>query len=240
MLEIRLRQAGNCVVLDLSGRIDVDSANLVEAVGQCVRDGYPDILCNLEDVRSIDYMGISVVVIAYKEVLNHGGRMKIANLPAQLKDVFSVSGVDRSIEVYATIDAALSSFKEDRVIEGIKKMPLRRRFKRLPIDLKVEMKSERGGGPECLKVEMLNLSAVGAFIFGCGNFKLGDEVILKMKLSPNPELLELQARVVWIPDKAVQPHEYPGVGVEFSNLSSENQQRIIDFIERNISSMLSD
>ncbi|MDD3275135.1 MAG: PilZ domain-containing protein, partial [Candidatus Omnitrophica bacterium] len=60
------------------------------------------------------------------------------------------------------------------------------------------------------------------------------------KLSPNPELLELQARVVWIPDKAVQPHEYPGVGVEFSNLSSENQQRIIDFIERNISSMLSD
>ncbi|MDD3275013.1 MAG: STAS domain-containing protein, partial [Candidatus Omnitrophica bacterium] len=99
MLEIRLRQAGNCVVLDLSGRIDVDSANLVEAVGQCVRDGYPDILCNLEDVRSIDYMGISVVVIAYKEVLNHGGRMKIANLPAQLKDVFSVSGVDRSIEV---------------------------------------------------------------------------------------------------------------------------------------------
>ncbi|MCK9432063.1 MAG: anti-sigma factor antagonist [Candidatus Omnitrophica bacterium] len=240
MLEIRLRQAGNCVVLDLSGRIDVDSANLVEAVGQCVRDGYPDILCNLEDVRSIDYMGISVVVIAYKEVLNHGGRMKIANLPAQLKDVFSVSGVDRSIEVYATIDAALSSFKEDRVIEGIKKMPLRRRFKRLPIDLKVEMKSDRGGGPECLKVEMLNLSAVGAFIFGCGNFKLGDEVILKMKLSPNPELLELQARVVWIPDKAVQPHEYPGVGVEFSNLSSENQQRIIDFIERNISSMLSD
>ena len=240
MLEIRLRQAGNCVVLDLSGRIDVDSANLVEAVGQCVRDGYPDILCNLEDVRSIDYMGISVVVIAYKEVLNHGGRMKIANLPAQLKDVFSVSGVDRSIEVYATIDAALSSFKEDRVIEGIKKMPLRRRFKRLPIDLKVEMKSDRGGRPECLKVEMLNLSAVGAFIFGCGNFKLGDEVILKMKLSPNPELLELQARVVWIPDKAVQPHEYPGVGVEFSNLSSENQQRIIDFIERNISSMLSD
>ena len=74
MLEIKLRQFGNCIILDLCGRIDVDSANLVEVVGQCVRDGYVDILCNLEDIQIVDYMGISVVVIAYKEVVNHQGR----------------------------------------------------------------------------------------------------------------------------------------------------------------------
>lgn len=98
MLEIKLRQSGNCIILDLDGQIDVDSANLVEVAGQCVRDGY-----------------------------------------------------------------------------------------------------------------------------------------LKMKLAPKPEVLELEARVVWVPDKAVQPHEYPGIGVEFSNLSTENQQKIIEFIDRNIS-----
>ena len=57
MLEIKLRQFGNCIILDLCGRIDVDSANLVEVVGQCVRDGYVDILCNLEDIQIVDYMG---------------------------------------------------------------------------------------------------------------------------------------------------------------------------------------
>ncbi|MDO8489200.1 MAG: hypothetical protein Q7S42_03710, partial [Candidatus Omnitrophota bacterium] len=62
MLEIKLRQFGNAVILDLSGRIDVDSANLVGAVGQCVHDGYVDILCNFEDIQAVDYMGISVVV----------------------------------------------------------------------------------------------------------------------------------------------------------------------------------
>jgi Tfp pilus assembly protein PilZ len=134
----------------------------------------------------------------------------------------------------------LNSFKEDRVIEDIKKMHLRRRFKRLPIELKIELKSKKDNLSECLKVEILNLSAVGAFIFGCGQFKLGDEVILRMKLAPNPELMELEARVVWVPDKAVQRHEYPGIGVEFSNLSVQNQQRVIEFIERNISSILSD
>ena len=124
MLDIKLRQYGNCIILDLSGRIDVDSANLVEAVGQCVRDGYLDILCNLEDIAAIDYMGISVVVIAYKEVVNHQGRMKFVNIPVQLRSVFAVSGMDRVVEIYTNEDLALNSFKEDKVIENIKRMHL--------------------------------------------------------------------------------------------------------------------
>jgi anti-anti-sigma factor len=235
MLEIKLRQSGNCVILDLCGRIDVDSANLVEIVGQCVRDGYLDILCNLEDIQAVDYMGISVVAIAHKEIVNHNGRMKIVNIPAQLRYVFTISGMDRVIEIYASEELALNSFKEDRAIENIKKMQLRRRFKRLPIDLKIELKLKRDSFSESLKVEMLNLSAIGAFIFGCGKFKLGDEVILRMTLAPKLEALELEARVVWVPDKGVQPHEYPGIGVEFSNLSPADQQKLIEFIDRNIS-----
>ncbi|HNW39289.1 MAG TPA: PilZ domain-containing protein [Candidatus Omnitrophota bacterium] len=240
MLEIKLRQSGDCVILDLCGRVDVDAANLVEVVGQCVRDGYLDILCNLEDVQAIDYMGISVVVIAYKEAVNHSGRMKFVNIPVHLRDVFTVSGIDRVIDIYGSEEMALNSFKEDKAIENIKKMQLRRRFKRLPVDLKIELKSKRESSPECLKVEIINLSAVGAFIFGCGKFELGDEVILKMKLAPKPEILELEARVVWVPDKGIQPHEYPGIGVEFSNISTQDQQKVIEFIERNLSSISSD
>lgn len=226
--------------MDLSGRIDVDSANLVEVAGQCVRDGYLDILCNLEDVEAIDYMGVSVVIIAYKEVINHRGRIKFVNIPVHLKGVFAISGTDRVIEIYASEDLALDSFKEDKIIENIKKMQLRRRFKRLPIDLKIELKSKREDSPVCLKVDIINLSAVGAFIFGCGKFKLGDEVVLKMKLAPKNEELELEARVVWVPDKEVQMHEYPGIGVEFSNISTANQQKLIEFIDRNLSFRPSD
>ncbi|MDD5561068.1 MAG: anti-sigma factor antagonist [Candidatus Omnitrophica bacterium] len=240
MLEIKIRQNSNIIILDLSGRVDANSAKLVEIVGQCLREGYADILCNLEEVESIDYIGISVLVIAYKEVVNNRGRMKFMNIPIHLRGVFTVSGMDRAIEIYATEESALNSFKEDKVIEGIKKMQLRRRFKRLPIDLKIELKSKTSGQPSCLKVDILNLSAVGAFIFGCDKFKLGDELILNMKLAPREEELVLDASVVWIPDKEVQPHEYPGIGVEFRNLSAETQQKLIDFIERNLSFMSSD
>jgi len=240
MLEIKARQSGNIVILDLGGRIDVDSANLVEVVGQCLRDGYTDILCNLDDVEAIDYMGVSVVVIAYKEVINHRGRMKFVNIPAHLKGVFAISGTDRVIEIYASEDLALHSFKEDKIIENIKRMQLRRRFKRLPIDLKIELKSKKDDSPVCFKVDIINLSAVGAFIFGCAKFKLGDEVVLKMKLAPKHEELELEAVVVWVPDKQVQMHEYPGIGVEFRNISTAKQQKLIEFIDRNLSFRPSD
>lgn len=239
-MEIRARQKNNIIILDLYGRIDVDSANLVEVAGQCIRDGCCDILCNFEEVDFIDYMGVSAIVIAYKEVINNQGRMKFVNIPAHLKGVFSVSGLDRVIEIYATEDLAVNSFSEDKIIENIKKMQLRRRFKRLPIDIKIELKEKYEKSPVCLKVDILNLSAVGAFIFGCDKFKLQDEVILKLKLPPKFEEIELEAKVVWLPDKQIQPHFHPGMGVEFYNIPTSVQQKILEFIERNLSLMSSD
>jgi anti-anti-sigma factor len=239
-MEIRARQKNNIIIMDLIGRIDVDSANFVEAVGQCIRDGFIDILCNMEEVDFIDYMGISVIVIAFKEVVNAKGRMKFANVPAHIKNIFCIAGLDRVVDIYIDEDTAFKSFDEDKIIEDIKKMQLRRRFKRLPIDIKVELKSKHAKTPLCLKLDLINLSAIGAFIFGCDKFKLGDEVLLKMKLPPKDEEIELDAKVVWIPDKQVQPHSYPGLGVEFINISTQKQQKLIDFIERNLSFMSSD
>lgn len=234
-MEIKARLKGSVVILDLSGKVDVNSANFVEVVGQCIRDGYTDVLCNFEDIESVDYMGLSVIVIAYKEVINHNGRMRFAAVPAHLKALFSVAGLDRVIETYATEDLALNSFREDKVIENIKKLQLRRRFKRLPIDIKVELKRQSERDTSCFKVDILNLSAIGAYIYGCEKFILGDAVILKFKLPPKLEELELEARVVWLPDKQVQNQLYPGMGIEFHNISTADQQKLIEFIERNLS-----
>lgn len=239
-MEIRARTKGNIIILDLFGRIDVDSANLVEAVGQCVHDGYTDILCNFEEVDFIDYLGVSAIALAYREVVNNNGRMKFANIPAHLKNIFSVTGLDRVIEIYATEDLATNAFKEDKVIENIKKLQLRRRFKRLPIDIKVELRDKYTKGPVCFKVDILNLSAIGAYIYGCDKFKLGDEVVLKFKLPLKSEELELQAKVVWLPDNQIQQHLRPGMGVEFCNLSPSSQEKLLEFIERNLSRMSTD
>jgi anti-anti-sigma factor len=239
-MEIRARTKGNAIILDLSGRVDVDSANLVESVGQCLRDGYADILLNFEEVDFIDYLGVSAIALAYRETLNNHGRMKFSNIPSHLRNIFSITGLDRVIEIYATEDLAINSFKEDKVIENIKKLQLRRRFKRLPIDIKVELKNKYGRNPTCLKLDILNLSAIGAYIYGCDKFRLHDEVILRFKLPPKIEELELEAKVVWLPDKQIQQQLHPGMGVEFYNIAPGIQEKILEFIERNLSHLSSD
>lgn len=238
-MEIRARTRDNVVILDLSGRIDVNSANLIEAIGQILRDGYSDILCNFEDIEFIDYMGISAVVLAYKEVVNNNGRIKFINIPAHLRQLFAVTGLDRSIDIYVDEDFALNCFKEDKVIENIKKMQLRRRFKRLPVEMHIELKNKFERAPSCLNVEILNLSAIGAYIYGCDKFRLQDEVILKLKLPPKGELMELDAKVVWLSDKQVQREIHPGMAVEFSHIPSATQEKLVEFIERNLSFMSS-
>jgi anti-anti-sigma factor len=238
-MEIRVRQKGNIIILDLSGRIDINSANFVEAVGQCLHEGYSDILCNLEDVEFIDYMGVSAVVIAYKEIVNNKGRMKFSNIPAQIKNVFSIAGLDKVIDIYATEELALNSFQEDKAIENIKKMQLRRRFKRLPIGIKVELKV-KDRLPGCLEAEIMDLSGVGAYIYDCEKFKLGDEVILKLNLPPKSEEIVLEARVVWLSDKQIQPQLHPGMGVEFYNIPNTTQKKLLDFIDKNLSLLSTD
>ncbi len=239
-MEIRARQNNNIVILYLSGHIDVGSANLVEAIGQCVHDGCRDILCNFEEVDFIDYMGVSVITIAYQEAENNHARMRFAHVRAHIRNILCIAGLERVIEMYPDEESALNSFKEDRIIEDIKKMQLRRRFKRLPIDIKVELKPKHIKNPVYLKLYLLNLSAIGAFIFGRNDFKLGDEITLKMQLPPKLKELELDAVVVWKPNKQVQPHAYPGMGVEFVNISVNTQQKLIEFIERNLSSISAD
>jgi Tfp pilus assembly protein PilZ len=185
-------------------------------------------------------MGISVIVIAYKELVNCKGRMKFCNLPAHLKGVFAVAGLDRIIENYASEELAVNSFQEDKVIEKIKKLQLRRRFKRVPIDIKIEIRGKYDRTRASYKVDILNLSAIGAFIFGCDKFRLGETVILNMKLPPRDDELELEAKVVWLPDKQIQPHFHPGMGVEFHNIPTSVQQKLINFIDRNLSFLSTD
>jgi anti-anti-sigma factor len=234
-MDIKARIKDNTIILDLSGTIDVNGANFIEVVGQCLRDGYTDIVCNFESVDLIDYMGVSVVVIACKEVLNHRGRLRFCALPSHLKSVFGIAGLDRVIDEYATEELALQSLREARTIEKIQKIQMRRRFKRLPIDMKVEIHKRGGQKTSCEKADLLNLSGVGAYIYGCGSLQLEDHLTLKLKLPPKGEEIELKAKVVWLSDPQLQHPVHPGMGVTFYDLAGKPQERLLEFIDRNLS-----
>jgi len=233
MLEIGFRRFDSIVILDLSGNIDIDSANLIEQVGWCLENGYKDILCNFENINLVDYAGLSVLTIAYKDVLNHNGSMKFVRVPAHVRKTFCLVGLDRLFELYEEEELALKGFQEDRIISEIQKKHLRRRFKRLDLDIDVEFKLD-GSREKFSSGKILNLSAVGILVFAEKTYPLGEILNLRLPLLPKLGVVELNAKVVWLVQKELQPQIYPGMGLEFYNLDSQTQKKIVEFVERNL------
>jgi anti-anti-sigma factor len=233
MLQIEFRRVGNIAVLDLTGSIDIDSANLIEMVGWCLINGYKDVLCNLENVNLIDYSGLSVLAITHKDVVNHEGRIKFVHVPAHVRKLLCMVCLDHLFEIFEDEDLAVKSFEEDRVISEIKKMHLRRRFKRLPLAIDIEFRL-KGKDEEFSQGKVLNISAVGLMVFAENCYPLGEILDIRMTLLPKPGLIELDAKVVWLVQKELQPQIYPGMGLEFYNLDNETQKKILEFVERNL------
>lgn len=234
MLEISFRKTGSVVILDLAGNIDIDSANFVEKVGWCIENGYYDILCNFDGINLVDYAGLSVLAIAYKNVLNHKGTIKFLSVPEHIKKIFCLVALDRVFDFYNDEKQAIKSFKDDKNITEVQKKQLRRRFKRLPLDMDVQFKSKRES--DFHKGKILNLSAVGMLIFADKIYPLGEIVDLKAALLPKPGQLEIEARVAWHVQKELQPQIYPGMGLEFHGMNSEKQKKLLEFVERNLPS----
>ncbi|MFH1201627.1 MAG: PilZ domain-containing protein [Candidatus Omnitrophota bacterium] len=233
MLEITLKIFNSIAILDLSGTIDIDSSGLVEKVGWCLENGHKDILCDFENVTLVDYAGLSVLTIAYKNVINHEGRMKFVNVATHIKNNFSLVCIDRVFEIYDDEESALRDFEEDRVISQIQKKNLRRRFQRIELDIDVQFKS-KSKAEEFHRGKVLNLSAVGILVFSEKVYPLGEILDLKISLMPRPGSIEVDTKVVWFVQQELQPQIYPGMGLEFHNVDSDTQKKIIEFVDRNL------
>jgi len=233
MLEVNFKKVKGIGVFDLAGNVDINSSNLVEKVGWALENGYMDLVCDFEDVEMIDYAGMSALAIAYKNVINHGGRMKFATVAIHVKRVFSLVCLDKVFELYDNLDTALRSFEDDKVISEIQKKQLRRRFKRLPLDIDIEFKSK--GVSEFHQGKVLNISGVGMLVFAEKvPYHLGEILDIKLTLRPAPGLLEIETIVVWLVEKNIQPQIYPAMGLEFYHVDTLTQEKIVEFVQRNL------
>lgn len=233
MLEIEVRVIKSVAILDLAGAIDIDAALFIEKIGWCLENGYREIICNFENVATVDYAGLSVLAIAYKDVINHKGRIKFLDVAAHVKKIFNLVCLDRVFDMYDDEKTAIKSFEEDTVIAEIQKKQLRRRFKRLPLDIDIEFKA-KAKEESFNHGKVLNLSAVGLLVFADKIYPLGELLRIRLMLAPKPGTVELDAKVVWLVEKELQPHLYPGMGLEFYKIDAKTQKDIVEFVERNL------
>jgi stage II sporulation protein AA (anti-sigma F factor antagonist) len=233
-VKINVREQNNVVILDLEGSIDINASDFIETVGWALVQRTKNILCNFENVNLIDYVGISLIAVAYKNVLNHKGKMKLCNVPSHVRKLFSIVGMDKVFSYYENEKEAIDSFSEEEVFSQILERHLRRRFKRIPLKTIIEYKQKFSPKDIYYKGKIINLSAIGMFVIAEKLFSIGEILSVKLHLLPTPGIMDTEAKVVWVADKEIQPLESPAMGLEFYSLSAQKQEQIIEFVEKHL------
>lgn len=230
-MSLRVREVGNINILDIEGKVDINSSDIIETVGWLVNAGKVDIVMNLAGVDAVDYNGLSIFAIAYKNVTNHGGRMKFLSVSLPVMELFKVVKLDAVFENYPDERSAIESFTTN----SGELAHLRRKYKRL--DIHLDVKYSLVGGqkqPQVFAGKVVNISAAGIYVYSPCTLPLGSMLDLSIFLPGKPEPMEATGRVVWLTDKDIQSHFYPGMGVSFVHLTPGKESAIVDFIEKNI------
>lgn len=233
-MEIKIRESQDITILDIEGRVDINASEFVETVGWLLKNNKLKLLCNFENVELVDYSGLSILAIAYKNVINHNGIMKFCNVGMHIRELFRIVQMDRIFQYYGSEKDALAGFDE-KILE-LERRPLRRRFKRLEINITVDFKPIKARGREAQSYtgKVINISGAGLFIYTPHILPIRTVLSLEISLPKELAPLEMEGMVIWVADKNLQSYCYPGMGVQFINVDSQKQKELLDFIDRNV------
>ena len=232
-LDLKLREVKEVMIIDIEGRIDLNASELIELVGWIMKRGKKKILLNFEQVELLDYSGLSVLAIAYKNVRNHNGILKFSGVPLHIEKLLRIAQLLDVFELHQEEKVALASFEKPRVQPSLQ--TLRRRFKRLELaNIVVRFLPVYRQDDPFFEGKAINLGAEGLFLYAQKVFPANTELVLHLQLANEASPFVIQGVVIWVADKELQPHETPGMGVQFKQLDAKQQKLLIDFIDRHI------
>jgi len=111
-MKIDERSVGDVVILDLHGKILIGEGDdaLRDAVNRLADSGKSKILLNLADVPYVDSAGLGEIVRCYTTVSKKGGKLKLLNLTAKIRDLLAITKLLTVFEAYDSEADAVKSF----------------------------------------------------------------------------------------------------------------------------------
>ena len=108
-MSVRMENVGEMVTAYLDGEIDHHSAGEIrEQIDSMITRAAPSlVVLDFRDVSFMDSSGIGVIVGRYKTLSAIGGKTVIAAPPPQIARIINLSGMQKLIPVWSTVDAAI-------------------------------------------------------------------------------------------------------------------------------------
>ncbi len=91
-MEFKKNVEGTKITYSVSGRLDTNTAPVLNADLTESLDGMTELILDLQDLEYISSAGVRVLLSAYKTMSKRGG-MVLKNLPEMVREVLSVTGL---------------------------------------------------------------------------------------------------------------------------------------------------
>lgn len=102
--------ADQVAVVTLPDEIDITNADAIrEELLSVINQGADVLVADLSKTRFCDSAGISTLVRAFRRATSNGTKMRLVVCGVAVERVLTLTGVDRLIEVYPSVRAALGS-----------------------------------------------------------------------------------------------------------------------------------
>jgi len=88
-----------------------DPEPLREYIRELLDQGQNQILIDMANVTYISSSVLGVLITTYRELQSSNGTIKLVNVQPSVSNLFSITRIDRIIEMFNDIDTALKSFE---------------------------------------------------------------------------------------------------------------------------------
>jgi anti-sigma B factor antagonist len=96
-------------VVMVPAEIDITNAGLLRAALQSAAAcGHATIVVDMSETAFCDTAGLQVLVLAHRRAIAEGGEVRLVVRAVPLRRLFSLTGIDRVIPTFATVDEAVS------------------------------------------------------------------------------------------------------------------------------------
>ncbi len=102
-------------VLLLNVREGINHSEMVDirnAISDQIREGHVNVIISLEDVESINYLSLGVLVERLMRLRSCGGDLKFVGMNNYLRNAFKLIGIEGAIENFGSIADAKRSFSK--------------------------------------------------------------------------------------------------------------------------------
>lgn len=108
------KQTPLCDIAEVSGRLDLSTANLFEEKLHALLDeGVQHLVLDCQMVDYISSMGLRAILEAGKDIKSHGGKLILLAKPGFVADVFEDSGFTLLFPLVYSLESAESLLKEE-------------------------------------------------------------------------------------------------------------------------------